>query len=135
MFPVGVLSVVYLDTIVRSVQAAKSCWGQPVIEGDIVAIDRVRLHYRGEAAVARVMGMGGPAQLQKTYPSGDREYKGTNEGQSKWIVSSAPSFLLSDVRRVYFQSDGAFGAVCLVLSCGLVKDCMTHDRAMLPDRL
>ena len=138
--------IAFMDTIFRPAAILARCWGRPLIEDDVAAVEKVRQHYQSDEAIMRLMDENAPLKLHSSYQSGWKKFVPLNHGKGYWMTGpegASSNFLegtfpATRVRGVIFESDprkgDAFGLSCSVLACGNVLDCKTHDRATLPDR-
>ena len=45
--------IAFMDTIFHPAAILARCWGQPLIEDDVAAIEKVRQHYQSDEAIMR----------------------------------------------------------------------------------
>ena len=138
--------IAFMDTIFHPAAILARCWGQPLIEDDVAAIEKVRQHYQSDEAIMRLIDENAPLKVHSSHQSGWKKFVPLYHGKGYWMVGSEGAssnfldgtFPATRVRGVIFESDphkaDAFGFSCSVLACGDVFDCKTHDRATLSDR-
>ncbi|OYY39481.1 MAG: hypothetical protein B7Y08_19295 [Rhodospirillales bacterium 24-66-33] len=131
--------IALMDTIFRPAAMLARCWGRPLIEDDVAAIEKVRQHYQNDDAITRLIDENAPLKLHSSYKSGWKKFVSLNHGKGYWMIGpegASSNFLdgtfpIASVRGVIFESaphkGDAFGLSCSVLACGDVFDCKTHN--------
>lgn len=138
LFAAIAVPLTYCDTVYHSVSVLAACQGVPLIEDDIAAFERVRAHFRDDGAISAILQAPASGPIRDNVASGWKVFGTLSGSAARWNVEPGPPLHILGVRTVSFESDpsrsGTFGLTCEVLSCGLVKNCLTHDRATLSDR-